>query len=182
MRVYQRATTQGAHSCTPGAHLYSWMERGTIFVSTLPEGANLCNAWPRPHDHQIISCAPTPLRYRGHIKLSTLSLIPFFKILFLSFYIFCYTFFFIRKTLFFLSLNFLNFFRNWGWDFLNFSWNKLAETGYPVFIGPPFTRHQWCGPNAISFGFHIPHHHISKKSLDLCTRACKNELISISGT
>jgi len=31
-----------------------------------------------------------------------------------------YTFFLIRKSLFCLSLNFLNISRNWAWDFLNF--------------------------------------------------------------
>ena len=48
-----------------------------------------------------------------------------------------YTFFY-KKSTFFLSLNFLNFSPNWGWDFLNFCWNKLAETGYPVFIETAF--------------------------------------------
>ena len=45
--------------------------------------------------------------------------------------------FFIRKSLFCLSLNFLNISRNWAWDFLKFSklyWNKLVKMVYTFVI------------------------------------------------
>ena len=43
--------THGAHDYRPGTHLYSWVERGTICVSTLPKGANLYKVWHRTQDH-----------------------------------------------------------------------------------------------------------------------------------
>ena len=63
-----------------------------------------------------------------------------------------------------------------SYDFLNFCWNKLAETGYPVFIETAFYYLQ-----CVEWFFHyfvfqcliFFNPWLSKKSLDLCLRACK---------
>ena len=65
--IKQGAATHSAHNYRPGTHLYSWVERGTICVITLPKGANLYTGWYRTHDHCVMSRAPSPLCYRGRL-------------------------------------------------------------------------------------------------------------------
>ena len=57
--IYQGAATDGAQSYGP-AHLYSWVERGTTCVNTLPKDAILkCGqCWFRAHDPWVVNLTP----------------------------------------------------------------------------------------------------------------------------
>ncbi len=84
--IQQGAATHGAHNYRPGTHLYSWLERGTICVNTLPKGANLYKGWHRTHDHQIMSRTPSPLCYKDQmcpfhfLHLATMTIITLVNI------------------------------------------------------------------------------------------------------
>ena len=56
--VHLLITTDQVPIYTPG-----WRERGTIYVITLPQGANLYRVWHQTHDHYVMTCTPSQL---GH--------------------------------------------------------------------------------------------------------------------
>ena len=84
------AATDGAHNYGPGTHLYSWVERGTICVNTLPKDAILkygqCRF--RTHDPWIVSPTPyhcateaTKVRYAEYVVLKKIFFFKFHPLL-----------------------------------------------------------------------------------------------------
>ena len=92
-----------------------------------------------------------------------------------------HVFFFIRKPLFCLSLNFLNFSGNWGWDFLKIfltftGINWLKEVTLSL-LDPIYTAPACCGIED-----YCGIQDYQRKVSIFVKELAKNELISISGT